>query len=157
MLVELNFMNDKCQLVHSDISITNIMIIRPDSLPDLVILPTSSDSSLLCIAEQQSADSSSSSSSSNSSSVSLVTDPQGSVSSANSDLLPIPSEAVPSGVVAPNTVPWDTMKPCDKEGLPYDLPSGGGVIDFDYSHANNLSSTKRSVCFCLLIFRKNVR
>lgn len=153
-------MNVRCQLVHGDVSINNIMIIR--SLPNIVTLPTSSGSGSsseslesLPIAEQQLADSSSSSSSS-SSSVSLV-DPQGSVSSKNPDISPISLEVVPLGAVAPNTVPWDIMRPCDKEGLLYDLPSGGGVIDFDYSHANNLSSTKRSVCFCLLIFRKNVR
>lgn len=52
---------------------------------------------------------------------------------------------VESSVLNSDTVPWDSLKPCDKDGLHHDVPSGGGVIDLDYSHCNTLASMKRSV------------
>ncbi|KAF9473244.1 hypothetical protein BDN70DRAFT_789678, partial [Pholiota conissans] len=88
---QLKFLNENCGLVHGDVSMNNIVIVR--FLPN--ILAASPAFSLPAAATQ-----------------------------------PL-SQAV-------------AIRPCTMNGLPFDVSSGGSIIDFDYTRAKNVLTTKTS-------------
>ncbi|KJA22489.1 hypothetical protein HYPSUDRAFT_122095, partial [Hypholoma sublateritium FD-334 SS-4] len=87
----LKFLDEKCDLVHSDISLTNVMIVRFPGVSSKL--------------------------------------------STNPSMLPTENKLVP----------WDNVVPCGRDGLEsHEVLSGGGILDFDYTHASNTESTKQS-------------
>lgn len=134
-LTELKFMDDKCELVHGDVSINNIIIVR--FLPN--ILAASSVQSLKVASSvlESSTTGQVSADSTLSSSDSLSISPQ---------LSKLFTSLNPNAVEGYQPISWDTKKAWSSNGLPYNLSSGGSVIDYDYAHEKNTLQSTTSVC-----------
>jgi hypothetical protein len=123
---ELDFLNDKCDLVHGDISINNIVIVR--FLPSILAASNTSDVATMHLpsptAGEQLADSLPSS----------LAEP------------PITDTVDLSFVNEGNCMmSWEMVQPCTNIGFLHSLGSGGSVIDFDYSRPRNTLSATTSV------------
>lgn len=163
-LTELKFLESKCDLVHSDVSMYNVVIVRgirnvSGELPSLSLIL---ESVLEKITSSSVSERSQASSSSALNPVFSASEP--SLASESSPSVPNPV----SSVSEPNLVSsswldlvlddeeksfWKSSSQlCDKYGLPYHVKSGGSIIDFDCTHSasDNNSALTRSVCLCLL-------
>lgn len=129
-------MHDKCGLVHGDISINNVVIIR--FLPNILAV------SLM-----------SSSSSSNATVAPLLSPTAGQQlvdsASSSSEISPTTAMITHLDIKENQPILWKNLQPCTENGFLHQLASGGSVIDFDYSHASNTLSAKTSVCLSLLL------
>jgi hypothetical protein len=130
-LIDLQFFNDKCDLLHGDISISNIVIVR--FLPSILAASLHHSSSASTAAHLPTP----------------ITGQQGEsfTPSTATPSIGLSSQSVVSisDIESNQPVLWETVRPCTESGLPYNLNSGGSVIDFDYSRPKTAVSTQTSV------------
>ncbi len=119
VLTELDFFANVCGIVHGDISINNIIIVR------LLLGILAADSNNESLPSQGTSNS----------------DIEGGTSP------PAATAATTAGIDMLNKSESEWSEdPCTLEdGFPYPLPSGGAVIDFDYSREVNTPSLMTSV------------
>ena len=139
MLIELDFLHDKCGLVHGDISMSNLVIVR--FLPSILAASDAAMHQPSTTAGEQLVDAPPESSSGNFPTTTTVNPSIGNYLSFGSQ----------DNVL----IPWETVRPSADTGFPHSLGSGGSLIDFDYSHPKNTTSAQTSVCpitFCAFIY-----
>lgn len=128
--IELEFLHDKCGLVHGDISISNVVIVR--FLPSILAASDAAMHQLSTTADEQLADAPLSGSSSGNSPTTTTVNPG-------------IGNSLSFGTEDNGLIPWETVLPSTDIGFPHSLGSGGSVIDFDYSRPKNTISAKTSV------------
>jgi len=128
--IELEFLHNKCGLVHGDISISNIVLVR--FLPSILAASDATMHQPSTTAGEQLADAPPSESSSGNSPTTTTVNPgiRNSLSFGTED----------NGLRC-----WEMVQPSTDTGFPHNLGSGGSVIDFDYSHPKHTISAKTSV------------
>jgi hypothetical protein len=128
--IELEFLHDKCGLVHGDISISNVVIVR--FLPSILAASDAAMYQPSTTTGEQLADAPPSESSSGNSPTTTTVNPgiENSLSFGTED----------NGLRC-----WETVQPSTDTGFPHSLGSGGSVIDFDYSRPKHTISAKTSV------------
>lgn len=150
--IELKFLDDKCNLVHGDISVNNVVIVRklpniittlpPLSLSSRITSPTDGTQSKALPSMSSTALNPASSVLESSTASAISEQPLRFLSSA-----PDPTSSAPKPNPASSSMVVDTigdeersfwenpsMKSYGKNGLAYDVQSGGSIIDFDCSH-----------------------
>lgn len=117
-IIDLTFLNKSCGLVHGNISINNVTIVR--FLPNILsVLSTDSIASL--------------------SNATIGHPPS---PTASQQLLNPPSSTMAMHL---DNVDWEKLKPCMENGLPFDLKASRSIINFDYACANNTISANMLV------------
>ncbi|KJA12963.1 hypothetical protein HYPSUDRAFT_60149, partial [Hypholoma sublateritium FD-334 SS-4] len=148
---QLKFLDTKCNLVHGDISVNNVVIVRklPNIITTLPPLSLSSRNTSLTDGTQSKALPSTSSMALNPASSVLESSTASAISEQTLPLssAPDPTSSAPEPNLASSSMVvgtigdeeksfWDnpSMKSYGKNGLTYDVQSGGSIIDFDCSH-----------------------
>ncbi len=130
--LELKFLNDKCGLVHGDVSLFNVTIVR--------FLRRILAASPLMQSKQASTDAAQGTPSS-SSSATQATDQ---VDTEANELLSLLFKSLNADEGSQKVV-WEDDKACPSTGLTYELASGGSLIDFDYTREKNKPDSTTSV------------
>ena len=127
--IELDFLHDNCGLVHGDISINNLIIVR--FLPSILAASDAAMRQPSTTAGEQLAD--------------ALPFESSSGDSPTTTTVPGITDSLSFGSENGALIPWEGVRPSTDTGLPHSLGSGGSVIDFDYLRSKNTVSAHTSV------------